>query len=165
MELKIAGNADERSLMMPLLYVDDSEDTKPKIESDMINVLESFHNSEKSSQILNPANRMKPLDVVKVLMGIFSSRINKEGAIAGMVSGLVFTLAYIIFFKFISPELNNADHWWFGISPEGIGSIGMLLNFVVCFIVSKFTPAPPQNVQDMIQEIRIPRGAGGAVDH
>ena len=74
MELKIAGNADERSLMMPLLYVDDSEDTKPKIESDMINVLESFHNSEKSSQILNPANRMKPLDVVKVLMGIFSSR-------------------------------------------------------------------------------------------
>ena len=74
MEHKIAGNADERSLMMPLLYVDDSEDTKPKIESDMINVLESFHNSEKSSQILNPANRMKPLDVVKVLMGIFSSR-------------------------------------------------------------------------------------------
>ena len=100
-----------------------------------------------------------------IIMGIFSSRINKEGAIAGMVSGLVFTLAYIIFFKFISPELNNADHWWFGISPEGIGSIGMLLNFVVCFIVSKFTPAPPQNVQDMIQEIRIPRGAGGAVDH
>lgn len=100
-----------------------------------------------------------------IIMGIFSSRINKEGAIAGMVSGLVFTLAYIIYFKFISPELNTADHWWFGVSPEGIGSIGMLINFLVCIVVSQFTPAPPQSVQDMIQEIRIPRGAGKAVDH
>jgi cation/acetate symporter len=100
-----------------------------------------------------------------IIMGIFSSRINKEGAIAGMVSGLVFTMAYIIYFKFISPEMNNAGHWWFGISPEGIGSLGMLLNFVVCYVVSKATPAPPQHVQDMIEEIRIPRGAGGAVEH
>ncbi|MBN3520784.1 cation acetate symporter [Algoriphagus lutimaris] len=100
-----------------------------------------------------------------IIMGIFSSRINKEGAIAGMVSGLVFTLAYIIYFKFISPELNTADHWWFGVSPEGIGSIGMFINFLVCIVVSQFTPAPPQSVQDMIQEIRIPRGAGKAVDH
>jgi cation/acetate symporter len=74
-------------------------------------------------------------------------------------------MVYIIYFKFISPELNNSDHWWLGISPEGIGSLGMLLNFVVCFVVSKVTPAPPQAVQDMIQEIRIPRGAGGAVEH
>ena len=100
-----------------------------------------------------------------IIMGIFSTRINKEGAIAGMISGLVFTLAYIIYFKFINPELNSAEHWWFGISPEGVGSLGMLLNFVVCFVVSKVTPAPPQEVQDMIQEIRIPRGAGQAHDH
>ncbi|MCH6201700.1 cation acetate symporter [Aquiflexum sp. LQ15W] len=100
-----------------------------------------------------------------IIMGIFSSRMNKEGAIAGMVSGLVFTIVYISYFKFISPELNNVEHWWFGISPEGIGSLGMLINFVVCFVVSKVTPAPPQHVQDMIQEIRIPRGAGGAQAH
>lgn len=100
-----------------------------------------------------------------IIMGIFSSRINKEGAISGMVSGLVFTLSYIIFFKFISPELNTKEYWWFGISPEGIGSIGMFLNFFICIVVSKFTPAPPQEVQDMIQEIRIPRGAGSAQAH
>jgi cation/acetate symporter len=100
-----------------------------------------------------------------IIMGIFSSRINKEGAIAGMISGLVFTLAYIIYFKFVNPELNSTENWWFGISPEGIGSLGMLLNFVVCFVVSKATPAPPQAVQDMIQEIRIPRGAGKAQEH
>jgi cation/acetate symporter len=100
-----------------------------------------------------------------IIMGIFSSRINKEGAIAGMISGLLFTLAYIIYFKFVSPEQNTADYWWFGVSPEGIGSIGMFINFFVCIVVSKFTPPPPQSVQDMIQEIRIPRGAGNAVDH
>ena len=100
-----------------------------------------------------------------IIMGIFSSRINREGAISGMISGLLFTLAYIIFFKFISPELNSAEHWLFGVSPEGIGSIGMLINFIVCISVSKATPAPPQSVQDMVQEIRIPRGAGEAHDH
>ncbi|MCC5937793.1 MAG: cation acetate symporter [Lunatimonas sp.] len=100
-----------------------------------------------------------------IIMGIFSTRMNKEGAIAGMISGLIFTMGYIIFFKFIQPELNTAEHWWFGISPEGIGSIGMLINFIACFAVSMFTPAPPQAVQDMIQEIRIPRGAGQAHDH
>jgi cation/acetate symporter len=100
-----------------------------------------------------------------IIMGIFSSRINKEGAIAGMITGLIFTLCYIIFFKFVSPELNTKANWWFGISPEGIGSIGMFLNFLVCIVVSKFTPAPPQDVQDMIQEIRIPRGAGDAQAH
>ncbi|MFC3879554.1 sodium:solute symporter family protein [Algoriphagus namhaensis] len=100
-----------------------------------------------------------------IIMGIFSSRINKEGAIAGMISGLAFTLAYIIYFKFVSPEMNTADNWLFGISPEGIGSIGMLINFVICSLVSRFTPAPPQSVQDMVQEIRIPRGAGQAHEH
>jgi cation/acetate symporter len=100
-----------------------------------------------------------------IILGIFSTLINKEGAIAGMITGLIFTISYISYFKFIHPELNSADHWWFGISPEGIGSLGMLLNFLVCFIVSKFTPAPPQHVQDLIQEIRIPKGAGAAHDH
>lgn len=100
-----------------------------------------------------------------IIMGIFSDRINKEGAIAGMLTGLVFTLAYIIFFKFISPELNTTEHWWFGVSPEGIGSIGMILNFLVCILVSSFTPAPPPEVREMVQEIRIPRGAGEASQH
>ena len=106
-----------------------------------------------------------------IIMGIFSSRINKEGAIAGMISGLVFTLGYITYFKFgqnilgLSPEAVSSENWWFGISPEGIGSIGMLVNFLVCYLVSERTPAPPQEVQDMIQEIRIPRGAGKANDH
>jgi len=100
-----------------------------------------------------------------IIMGIFSTRINKEGAISGMITGLVFTIGYIVYFKFVSPETNTAEYWWFGVSPEGIGSIGMLLNFIVCVTVSKFTPAPPQAVQDMVQEIRIPRGAGKAQDH
>lgn len=100
-----------------------------------------------------------------IIMGIFSTRINKEGAIAGMISGLIFTMGYIVYFKLMSPELNTADHWWFGISPEGIGSVGMMINFVVCYFVSMATPPPPQHVQDMIQEIRIPKGAGTAQDH
>jgi cation/acetate symporter len=100
-----------------------------------------------------------------IIMGIFSIRMNKEGSIAGMLSGLIFTIGYISYFKFISPELNSVDNWLFGISPEGIGAIGMLVNFIVCYAVSKATPAPPQDVQDMIQDIRIPRGAGKAHDH
>jgi cation/acetate symporter len=100
-----------------------------------------------------------------IILGIFSTRINKEGAIGGMITGLVFTVSYIVYFKFINPEMNSLDHWWFGISPEGIGSVGMLLNFLVCFVISKFTPAPPQHVQDLIQEIRIPKGAGSAQSH
>lgn len=100
-----------------------------------------------------------------IILGIFSTRINKEGAIGGMVSGLIFTISYISYFKFISPEMNTLDNWWFGISPEGIGSVGMLLNFLVCYVISKFTPAPPQHVQDLIQEIRIPKGAGSAQNH
>lgn len=100
-----------------------------------------------------------------IIMGIFSTRINKEGAITGMIVGLTFTMAYIIYFKLLHPELNSADHWWFGISPEGIGSLGMLLNFLVCYAVSLATPPPPQHVQDMIQEIRIPKGAGKAQSH
>jgi cation/acetate symporter len=100
-----------------------------------------------------------------ILLGIFSSRVNKEGAIAGMLTGLVFTISYISYFKFVYPELNTAEHWWWGISPEGIGSLGMVLNFLVCFGVSWLTPAPPSHVQQLIQEIRIPKGAGKASNH
>ena len=100
-----------------------------------------------------------------IIMGIFSKRMNKEGAIAGMMIGLIFTLGYLIYFKFMNPELNNKDHWWFGISPEGIGTLGMILNFVVSIIISKFTPPPPQHIQDLVEEIRIPRGATSAIIH
>ncbi|MFN9682132.1 MAG: sodium:solute symporter family protein [Bacteroidota bacterium] len=100
-----------------------------------------------------------------IIMGIFSKRMNKEGAIAGMIIGLIFTLGYLIYFKFMNPELNNKDHWWFGISPEGIGTLGMILNFVVSIIISKFTPPPPKHIQDLVEEIRIPRGATSAIIH
>jgi cation/acetate symporter len=100
-----------------------------------------------------------------ILLGIFSTRVNKEGAIAGMLTGLVFTISYISYFKFVYPELNTAEHWWWGLSPEGIGSLGMALNFLVCFGVSWLTPAPPSHVQQLIQDIRIPKGAGKASNH
>jgi cation/acetate symporter len=92
-----------------------------------------------------------------IVLGIFSRRMNKEAAIAGMIVGLVFTFSYIVYFKFISPETNNADHWWFGISPEGIGTLGMIMNFAVSMLVCKFTPPPPADVQAMVENIRIPR--------
>jgi cation/acetate symporter len=100
-----------------------------------------------------------------IIMGIFSKRMNKEGAIAGMIIGLIFTLGYLIYFKFMNPELNNKDYWWFGISPEGIGTLGMILNFVVSIIISKFTPPPPKHIQDLVEEIRIPRGATSGIIH
>ena len=96
-----------------------------------------------------------------IMMGIFSLRMNREGAIAGMIAGLGFTLAYLIWFKFMAPELNTAEHWWFGISPEGIGAVGALLNFTVAFVVCRFTPAPPTDVQSLVQSIRIPRASTG----
>ncbi|WP_186755803.1 sodium:solute symporter family protein [Echinicola salinicaeni] len=106
-----------------------------------------------------------------IIMGIFSKRMNKEGAIAGMLTGLVFTLSYIIYFKFgtdlfgVPAAHLTAENWLFGISPEGIGSVGMLLNFIVGFVVSMVTPAPPVAVQEMVEDIRIPRGAGEAQSH
>jgi cation/acetate symporter len=92
-----------------------------------------------------------------IIMGIFWKKTSKEGAILGMLSGIIFTAAYIIFFKFVSPEMNKAENWLWGISPEGIGTIGMLINFAVTFIVSKFTKEPPQAVQDMVASLRYPR--------
>ncbi|UTW58827.1 cation acetate symporter [Kordiimonas sp. SCSIO 12603] len=100
-----------------------------------------------------------------ILMGIFSRRMNKEGAIAGMLVGLLFTFAYIVYFKFIAPEANTAANWWFGISPEGIGSLGMVLNFLVATAVSKASSAPPAEVQELVDTIRIPSGAGAGHKH
>lgn len=92
-----------------------------------------------------------------ILMGIFQKRMNREGAIAGMVVGIVFTATYIIWFKFIHPEQNNAGHWWLGISPEGIGAVGMALNFITAQLISPFTAPPPADVQEVVEHIRIPR--------
>ncbi|WP_422021503.1 sodium:solute symporter family protein [Pyruvatibacter mobilis] len=100
-----------------------------------------------------------------ILMGIFMRGMNREGAIAGMVTGLAFTFGYIVYFKFISPELNTADNWLFGISPEGIGTVGMMLNFLVAFAVRLATSAPPAQVQDMVEDIRVPTGASQAHMH
>ena len=98
-----------------------------------------------------------------ILMGIFSIRMNKEGAIAGMVTGLLFTLGYIVYFKgiFIGPFAENvSENWLFGISPEGIGGIGMLINFAVAITVSQVTAKPPDEVQALVQRIRVPRSGG-----
>ncbi|MHA6495049.1 sodium:solute symporter family protein [Pseudomonas borbori] len=100
-----------------------------------------------------------------IVMGIFSKRMNKEGAIAGMVVGLAFTFSYIVYFKFINPAMDNAEHWWLGVSAEGIGTLGMIFNFVTAVLVAKFTAAPPEHIQHIIEDIRIPRGAGAAIDH
>ena len=100
-----------------------------------------------------------------IVLGIFSRRTNAPGAIAGMVSGITFTAGYIIYFKFVQPNLNHAEHWWFGISPEGIGALGMLVNLFVTVTVSRLTPAPSAEVQKLVSYIRIPAGAGAARDH
>ncbi|QXD23973.1 cation acetate symporter [Opitutia bacterium ISCC 51] len=92
-----------------------------------------------------------------LVLGIFSKRMNKEGAIAGMIVGIVFTAAYIIYFKFINPSSNTPDNWWFGISPEGIGTLGMVINFAVSVVLCRFFPAPPDKVQRMVDDIRIPK--------
>ncbi|MEX0928408.1 MAG: VC_2705 family sodium/solute symporter [Balneolales bacterium] len=99
-----------------------------------------------------------------IMLGIFYKRMNKEGAIAGMIAGIVFTAGYIIYFAFINPELNNADYWWFGISPEGIGTVGMLLNFLVSVSVCRFTAPPPGDIQELVENIRVPRALAVEVE-
>ncbi|CAV20231.1 sodium:solute symporter family protein [Vibrio sp. 10N.222.54.F12] len=100
-----------------------------------------------------------------IILGIFYKKMNKEGAIAGMLSGIAFTASYIIYFKFINPAASTPENWWFGISPEGIGTLGMCLNFVVSIAVNKVTAEVPQDVQEMVENIRYPKGAGEAHDH
>ncbi|MFA0133361.1 sodium:solute symporter family protein [Vibrio splendidus] len=100
-----------------------------------------------------------------IILGIFYKKMNKEGAIAGMLSGIAFTASYIIYFKFINPAASTPENWWFGISPEGIGTLGMCLNFVVSIAVNKVTAEVPEDVQEMVESIRYPKGAGEAHDH
>lgn len=97
-----------------------------------------------------------------LLIGIFSRRMNKQGAIAGMACGILFTLGYIIYFQFLG---GTADQYWFDISPEGIGFVGMLVNFAVSFTVSYLTPPPPEEIKEMVENIHIPSGAGAANHH
>lgn len=92
-----------------------------------------------------------------LLFGIFSKRLNKEGAISGMLAGLCFTSGYIIYFKFMYPELNNPEHWFMSISPEGIGFLGMILNISLALIISSFTKPPPEDVVKMVERIRLPQ--------
>ena len=94
-----------------------------------------------------------------IILGIFDKRMNKEGAITGMIVGIVFTASYIIYFK---PQLGGPglpENFWWGISPEGIGTLGMILNFIIALIVSRFTTAPPKEVQELTEIIRTPRGS------
>lgn len=100
-----------------------------------------------------------------IVMGIFSKRMNKEGAIAGMIAGLAFTAAYIVYFKIFFPENNLPENWFLGISPEGIGVIGMLVNFGVSIAISSFTKSPPLEIEKIVDDIRFPRGAGKGSDH
>ena len=91
-----------------------------------------------------------------IVLGIFYKRMNMEGAVAGMLVGLIFTASYIVYFKFLG---GKPDQYWFGISPEGIGTLGMVLNTVVAMTVAGFTAPPPESVQEMVENIRIPKGA------
>jgi len=100
-----------------------------------------------------------------IILGIFYKKMNKEGAIAGMLAGILFTASYIIYFKFVNPAASTPENWWFGISPEGIGTLGMCLNFVVSIAVNKVTAEVPEDVQEMVESIRYPKGAGEAHDH
>ena len=100
-----------------------------------------------------------------IILGIFYKKMNKEGAIAGMVSGILFTAAYIVYFKFVNPGANIPANWLFGISPEGIGTLGMIINFAVAFGVNKMTSDAPEEIQDLVESIRYPKGAGEATGH
>ena len=106
-----------------------------------------------------------------LMMGIFSKRVNNTGAIAGMLSGLTFTLVYIFVYKgwLFIPGTNNLpdtpDNWVLGISPLSIGAIGAIVNFAVAFIVSNATEEPPVEIQELVESVRYPRGASQAHDH
>jgi cation/acetate symporter len=106
-----------------------------------------------------------------IILGIFYKKMNKEGAVAGMIVGMLLMIFYILKFKFgvfdggKEAIAGLEAQWWFGISPEGFGTIAMLTNFAVALSVKMFTPDAPQEVQDIVENIRIPSGAGEAVDH
>ena len=95
-----------------------------------------------------------------IILGIFDKRMNKEGAIVGMILGMGFTLFYIIGNRFA-----GMDPWFFNVSSEGIGTFGAVINFVACFVVSRLTPPPPAHIQELVESVRIPRGSGEAIEH
>jgi len=106
-----------------------------------------------------------------LMMGIFNKKMNREGAIAGMLAGLTATLIYIFWFKgwFFIPDTamaaNTVDNWFMGISPEAFGAVGAGINFATAWVVSKITAAPPEHIQHLVEDIRVPKGASAAVDH
>ena len=101
------------------------------------------------------------------VLGIFDKRMNREGAIAGMVTGTLLMFGYMAVYKlgWFVEQKPPASAWWFGISPEGFGSIAMLVNLVVSLTVSRLTPPPPAEVQALVETIRVPRGAREAHVH
>ena len=103
-----------------------------------------------------------------IILGIFDKRMNKEGAVSGMIVGITLMLFYMIRFKTgligVMEPLPSSE-WWFGTSPEGFGTIAMICNVVVSFVVSRFTKAPPKEVVEIVENIRIPSGAGEASSH
>ncbi|MBT8316088.1 MAG: cation acetate symporter [Lutibacter sp.] len=101
-----------------------------------------------------------------ILLGIFDKRMNKEGAISGMIVGLSLMFYYMAKFKLgWIGDMPPASEWWFGVSPEGFGTVAMVVNFIVSIVVSRFTSAPPEKVQEIVEHIRIPSGAGEASSH
>jgi cation/acetate symporter len=100
-----------------------------------------------------------------IILGIFDKRMNKEGAILGMVVGILFMLFYMLKFKFDWFGGGTKEDWWFGVSPEGFGTVAMVINFIISMIVSRFTASPPAEVQEIVENIRIPSGAGEAHNH
>lgn len=97
-----------------------------------------------------------------IILGIFSKRMNSEGAISGMIIGILLMLFYMMKFKFDWFGGGTKEDWWFGISPEGFGTIAMMANFIISMVVSRFTKAPPKEVMEIVENIRIPSGAGEA---
>ena len=100
-----------------------------------------------------------------IILGIFYKKMNKEGAVAGMVVGILAMLFYMLKFKFDMFGGGGQEDWWFGISPEGFGTVAMMLNFIVSLIVASFTAEPPEDVQQIVEDIRIPKGAEQAHSH
>ena len=100
-----------------------------------------------------------------IILGIFVKRMNKEGAVAGMVIGMICMLYYMMKFKFDWFGGGTQDDWWFGISPEGFGTVAMIINFTVSLTVASFTPKPPKEILELVENIRIPAGSGKPQDH
>jgi cation/acetate symporter len=100
-----------------------------------------------------------------IILGIFHKKMSSKGAVAGMLAGIGFTAVYIVYFKFINPAANVPDNWFLGVSPEGIGAIGMVINFAVAYVVYRLNDEAPQDIQEMVEGIRYPKGAGDAQEH